>query len=159
MLSSMLVIPLPPSFLDSYSQYNLCDMRSYASSCHFLGGGYVLWSICWSSSLTHFKNGPDYYTMRTAHVFIPFMRLLPYSLVLSSFLILRRYIFSIFSFKILLLLSLLLYDSLLVFPSSVSWWSFTGVWVTFLFQTIQFSISTQFNCQKHFYFKVSSLVK
>ena len=28
-----------------------------------------------------------------------------------------------------------------------------------LFQTIQFSMSTQFNCQKHFYFKPFSLVK
>ena len=28
-----------------------------------------------------------------------------------------------------------------------------------LFQTIQFSMSTQFNCQKHFYFKLFSLVK
>ena len=28
-----------------------------------------------------------------------------------------------------------------------------------LFQTIQFNISTQFNCQKHFYFKLFSLVK
>ena len=28
-----------------------------------------------------------------------------------------------------------------------------------LFQTIQFSMSTQFNCQKHIYFKVFSLVK
>ena len=27
------------------------------------------------------------------------------------------------------------------------------------FQTIQFSISTQFNCEKHFYFKLFSLVK
>ena len=27
------------------------------------------------------------------------------------------------------------------------------------FQTIQFSISTQFNCRKHFYFKLLSLVK
>ena len=30
---------------------------------------------------------------------------------------------------------------------------------TVLFQTIQFNISTQFNCQKHFYFKLFSLVK
>ena len=30
---------------------------------------------------------------------------------------------------------------------------------TVLFQTIQFRISTQFNCQKHFYFKLFSLVK
>ena len=28
-----------------------------------------------------------------------------------------------------------------------------------LFQTIQFSINTQFNCQKHFYFKLFSLFK
>ena len=28
-----------------------------------------------------------------------------------------------------------------------------------LFQTIQFSMSTQFNCEKHFYFKLFSLVK
>ena len=31
--------------------------------------------------------------------------------------------------------------------------------VDVLFQTIQFSMSTQFNCQKHFYFKLFSLVK
>ena len=30
---------------------------------------------------------------------------------------------------------------------------------TVLFQTIQLSISTQFNCQKHFYFKLFSFVK
>ena len=29
----------------------------------------------------------------------------------------------------------------------------------FLFQKIQFSMSTQFNCQKHFYFKRFSLFK
>ena len=28
-----------------------------------------------------------------------------------------------------------------------------------LFQTIQFSLNTQFNCQKHFYFKLFSLLK
>ena len=28
-----------------------------------------------------------------------------------------------------------------------------------LFQTIQFSMNTQFNCQKHFYFKLFSLFK
>ena len=28
-----------------------------------------------------------------------------------------------------------------------------------LFQTIQFSMSTEFNCQKHFYFMLFSLVK
>ena len=46
-------------------------------------------------------------------------------------------------------------------------WSFVGYLMpnqslykwTVLFQTIQFNISTQFNCQKHFYFMLFSLVK
>ena len=41
---------------------------------------------------------------------------------------------------------------------------FSFAWVRFnvkniFIQTIQFSISTQFNYQKHFYFKLFSLVK
>ena len=36
--------------------------------------------------------------------------------------------------------------------------SFLYIW-TVLFQTIQFSISTQFSCQKHFYFKLFSFVR
>ena len=32
-------------------------------------------------------------------------------------------------------------------------------YLAFLFQTIQFSMNTQFNCQKRFYFKLFSLIQ
>ena len=35
----------------------------------------------------------------------------------------------------------------------------TFIKIIILFQTIQFNMSTQFNCQKYFYFKLFSLVK
>ena len=58
----------------------------------------VLWSISLSSSLVHFKNGPEYLTKETAQVFIRFIRLQLFSLISSNFLILLRYSFLIFSF-------------------------------------------------------------
>ena len=95
MLSSMLASPLPPSFLDTYSQSTsslgcnaLCMVISFL----------VLWSICLSSSLVHFKKGPKYLTRGTAQVFIPLIRFLLHSFVTSSFLVLPRYSFLIFSF-------------------------------------------------------------
>ena len=36
----------------------------------------ILWSICLSSSLVYFKNGPDYLTRGTVQVFIFLMRFL-----------------------------------------------------------------------------------
>ena len=59
---------------------------------------FVLWSICLSSSLVHFKNGSEYLTRSTAQVFIPLIRFLLHSFVSSSFLLLPRYSFLIFSF-------------------------------------------------------------
>ena len=50
---------------------------------------FVLWSICLSSSLVHFKNDPEYLTRWIAQVFTPFIRFQQYSFVLSSFLVLR----------------------------------------------------------------------
>ena len=44
----------------------------------------VLWSICLSSSLVHFKNNSEYLTKETAQLFIPLMRVLLCGLVLSS---------------------------------------------------------------------------
>ena len=58
----------------------------------------VLWSICWSSSLVHFKNRSEYLMRKTAPAFIPLIRFLLYSLVLSNFLVLQRYPFFVFSF-------------------------------------------------------------
>ena len=48
--------------------------------------------------LVHFKNSPEYLTRGTARIFFPLMSFLLNSLVLSSFLVLLRYSFSIFFF-------------------------------------------------------------
>ena len=81
----MLVSPLPPFFLDTYC-------RSFCMVISFL----VLWSICLSSSLVHFKNGPEYPMWGTAHVSISLIRFLLYSFVSSNFLVLLKYSFLIF---------------------------------------------------------------
>ena len=47
----------------------------------------VFGSICLSSSLVHFKNGLQYLMRGTAWVFIPFIRFLQCSLILSNFFI------------------------------------------------------------------------
>ena len=51
----------------------------------------VLWSICLSSSLIHFKNGPGYLTRETTQVFIPFIRFPQQNFVSISFLIILRF--------------------------------------------------------------------
>ena len=47
---------------------------------------FVLWSICLSSSLVHFKIGLKYLMRETAWVFIPFIKFLLYSLISNNFL-------------------------------------------------------------------------
>ena len=90
-LSSMLVSPLPPSFLDTYSLSRsslrcnaLCMVISFL----------VLWSIY----LVHLRKGPEYLTKGTAQVFIPLIRFLLLSFVSSSFLVLLKYSFWILFF-------------------------------------------------------------
>ena len=90
----MLVSSLP-SFLDIYSQSTssleckaLCNVISF----------FVLSSICWSSSLVHFKNGPEYLTRRTAQVFIPFIRFCYIVWLLVAFSFFWDGLFKIFSF-------------------------------------------------------------
>ena len=56
----------------------------------------VIWSICLSCFLVHFKNGLKYLTRGTAQVFIPLIRFLLF--VSSSFLVRLRYSFLIFPF-------------------------------------------------------------
>ena len=53
----------------------------------------VLWSICLSSSLIHFKNGLEYLTRGTAQVFTPFIRILINTFISNSFLALLEYSF------------------------------------------------------------------
>ena len=57
---------------------------------------HILLSICWSSSLVHFKNCPEYLTRETVQVFIHMMRFPLSSFIPSSFLVLLRYSFLIF---------------------------------------------------------------
>ena len=91
----MLVSPLPPSFLDIYS------LSTSSLGCNALCSvisSLILWSIYLSSSLVYFKNGPEYLTRSIAQVFIPLIWFLQHSFVSSSFLVLLRYFFFIFSF-------------------------------------------------------------
>ena len=74
---------------------SMSSVRPYAFSWVFL-------FICRSSSLVHFKNGPDYLMMGTARVLISLMRFLLCSLVLNSFLFLLRYSFLNFFFHLCL---------------------------------------------------------
>ena len=113
-LFSMLVSPLPPSFLETYSLSTsslvskvLCIVMSCLD----------LWSICWSSFLVRFKNGPEYLTRGKTHVFIPLMIFMRCSLVSTSFSFSYYYFYFYFT-------------PLRVFHISVSRWSFIGVWVT-----------------------------
>ena len=55
--------------------------------------------FCLSSSLVHLRKGLEYLTRCTAQVFIPLIRFLLLSFVSSSFLVLLRYSFWIFSFN------------------------------------------------------------
>ena len=59
----------------------------------------VLWFICFSFLLIHFKNGPEYLKCRTSQAFILLMKSMLYSLVLNIFLVLLRcfYVFSFIS--------------------------------------------------------------
>ena len=83
-LFSMLVSPLPLSFLDTYS---LSTSSLGCNALYMVISFLVTWSICLSSSLVHFKNGPEYLTRGTVQVFIPLISFLLYILVSSSFII------------------------------------------------------------------------
>ena len=78
------------SFLDTY---NLSTSSLGCSALCMVISFLVLWSICLSSSLVHFKKGPGYLMRATAQVFIPFIRFLLVSFVSSNFLVLLQYSF------------------------------------------------------------------
>ena len=94
-LSSVLASPLPLSFLD---MYNLSTSFQGCKALCMVISFLVLWPICLRSSLVHFKNGFEYLRKGTAKVFTPLIRYLLYNFVSSSFLVLLRYTFSLFSF-------------------------------------------------------------
>ena len=57
-LSSMVASPLSP-FLNTY---NLSTLSLRCNALFMVINFLVFWSICWSPSLIHFKNGPEYIT-------------------------------------------------------------------------------------------------
>ena len=91
----MLASLLPPPFLNIYS---LSTSSLVCNALYMVISFFVLWSMCLSSSLVHFKNSLEYLTRSTAQVFIPLIRFLLHSFVSNSFLVILRYSFSIFSF-------------------------------------------------------------
>ena len=94
-LSSMLASPIPPTSLDTYSLWTSClGCNALRMVISFI----VLWSICLSSSVVHFKNGPEYLTKDTALVFIALIRFLQHSFVLNRYLAFLIYFFLNFSF-------------------------------------------------------------
>ena len=94
-LFSVLANPLPPSFLDT------CSPSTSSPGCNALCmviSFLVLWSICLSSSLVHFRKGPEYLTRGIVQVFVPLIRFRQESFFSSIFLVLLRYSFWILSF-------------------------------------------------------------
>ena len=89
-LSSMLASRLPPSLIDTHSLSTaFLGFNPLCMVIIFL----VLWSICLSSSLVRFNNGPEYLTRETAQILIPLTSFLLLSFVSSNFLALLRYSF------------------------------------------------------------------
>ena len=74
--------PHPIPFLDTYNlSISFLEFKALCNVIEFLASP----SICLSSSLVYFKNGPEYLTKGTAQVFIPSMRFLLQILVLENF--------------------------------------------------------------------------
>ena len=91
----MLASPLPLYFLETFSlSTSTLGCRALCIVISFL----VLWFIYPSSSLVYLRNSPEYLTSGKTQVFIPLIRCLLLSFVSSSFLVLLRYSFWIFSF-------------------------------------------------------------
>ena len=112
----------------------------------------VLWSICWSLPLAHFKNSPKYLTKETAQVFILLMRFLPHSLASSSFLVpLSHSFLNFLSFPHVWWSPLPIFLSTCKFPFLPGFWLFPNLVVLFSpsFVVFCFSLSAWhiFLCQ------------
>ena len=74
-----------PSSSSFFYTYSLSTSSLGGKARYIIMSFLVLWSICWSSSLIHFKNGPEYLSSGIAKVFISLMKFPRYSLVSNSF--------------------------------------------------------------------------
>ena len=90
--------PLLPSFFYTYSlstPFIVCQALEKSSIF------FILWYICPSSSVAHFRNGPEYLTRRTSQVFIPLIKFLLQRFVSRSPKIFFRYFSFIFACLVL----------------------------------------------------------
>ena len=96
-LSLLLASPLLPPFFDTHS-LSISSLGYKAS--WIVISFFVFWSICRSSSIVHFKNGPEYLTgwWWTTQLFIFLIRFLLQSLVSRKFLVRLSYSFCYFFF-------------------------------------------------------------
>ena len=92
----------------------------------------VLWSICLSSTVVHFKNCPKYHIRETTQAFNPLMRFLLQSLVSRSFLLLWGTFFLFFSFQVVRCFPLPIFLSTCNFPFLQAFWFFPDLAVLFL---------------------------
>ena len=149
---------LPPSFLDVYSLLTsslrwkaLCIVISFV----------VLWSICLSSSLVHFKNCPEYLTRVTAQVFILLMKFLPYSFVSSCFLVLLGYTFFFFQSPLVWWCPLPKFPSIFKFPFLQTSWFFLDLEVLFplscIISRFFYNSLAHFSMPNYYYYQYSSL--
>ena len=89
--SSELANRLPPSFLGTCTVFSSSlACKDLCMAINFL----VHWPICLSSSLVHFKNGSEYFTTRTAQVFISLIRFLLNDLISSCFFLRYSFFFA-----------------------------------------------------------------
>ena len=89
-LSSVVSSPLPPSLLDTY---NLSMSSLGCNALCMVISILVLWSICSSSSLDHFKNGPEYLTRGKPRHLSLWQGSCQRVFISSNFLVLQRYTF------------------------------------------------------------------
>ena len=132
----MLASSLPLSLLDIYSLFmSSLKCQVLCIVINFL----VMWSICLSSSLDHFKNGPNNLKRTTVRVFIPFRRFFYAEFVSRSFLVRPRYFFLVVSFISTYLLCLLpIFRSSCKFHFSERFDSFL-IWQFYSFRYLSFS--------------------
>ena len=112
----------------------------------------VLWFICLSSSLVHFKNGPEYLRRGTAKVLISLMRILQYCLVSSSFLVFLSNSYFFLSSRHVWCCPLPIFPNVCKFPLFRAFWFFYDSLVLFLLSFIVFRFSLK--AWHIFYFKI-----
>ena len=132
----MQAIPLPPSFLNTYS---LSTSSLGCKALYIVISFLVLWSICWSYSFVDLKNGPEYLTRAIAQVFILLMRFLLRILLSSNFLVLlRNYFLFLISSLHIWWCPLPIFPSICKFPFLRAFWFFLDLVVLFSLSFIVF---------------------